>query len=222
VACSSGGGVSGAWLPTAGKVTVMVRPPSGLALVVTVASCAIAMACTMDSPRPSPSSRPVRAVPSRWNGWKSCSTTSGGTMGPVLATVRTACPSTVRVVTFTRPWGVVPKRVVHQVDDEAFGERPVARRLSWGDRRLDRHGPVVRFCSPRADDLVGELCQIEWVTDLDARLTAGQGEERLDEPFLLGARGEDPFVSRPQGLRGGVGVGQGDLAEHPLAGQGRA
>jgi hypothetical protein len=74
----------------AGKVTVMVRPPSGLALVVMVASWAVAMARTMDSPRPSPSLRPVRAVPSRWNGWKSYSMAFGGTTGPVLATVSTA------------------------------------------------------------------------------------------------------------------------------------
>jgi hypothetical protein len=44
-------------------------------------------------------------------------------------------------------------------------------------------------------------------------------EERFDELFLLGARGEDPFMGCPEGLGGGVRVGEGDLAEDPLPGQ---
>jgi hypothetical protein len=102
---------------------------------------------------------------------------------------------------------VVPECVVHEVGDEAFGEGPVARCQCCGDRRLDRHGPVVRFGSAGVDGLLGELCQVEGVADLDARVAAGQGEECLDKPFLLGACGEDPFVSCPQGFGGGVGVG---------------
>jgi hypothetical protein len=56
------------------------------------------------------------------------------------------------------------------------------------------------------------------VADRDACLAAGQGEARLDERFLFGACGKDPFVRRSQGLSGGSGIGQCDLSDSPLAG----
>src|ERR1022692_3390637 len=98
-------GASGRGLTSSGsgKVTSTSRPPSGCGQATMLARCASAMACTMDRPRPRPSPRFVRSVPSRWNGWKSRPIAVAETVGPVLATERTARESLVAVVTATRP-----------------------------------------------------------------------------------------------------------------------
>jgi hypothetical protein len=57
---------------------------------------------------------------------------------------------------------------------------------------------------------------------VQARLPAGQREQCLDELFLLGAGREHPLMRCAEGVGGGAGVGQGDLADDPLTGQGRA
>ena len=54
-----------------GKSMSMSRPPRWRGLMVRVAWWALAMAATMDSPRPRPSPSAGRVVGSRWNGWSS-------------------------------------------------------------------------------------------------------------------------------------------------------
>ena len=72
-----------------GKATSTQRPPSGLGWAATVASCAVAMARTIDSPSPCPSLNAARRRSSRWKGWKRRSMSADGTGGPVVVTVRT-------------------------------------------------------------------------------------------------------------------------------------
>src|SRR5262245_45204216 len=86
-----------------GKVTSTARPPPGRVLTGRVASCAAAMAWTMDRPRPWPSGWPVRPGASRWKGWRSRSIWLSGTGGPVLATSRTGRPALRAVTISTRP-----------------------------------------------------------------------------------------------------------------------
>jgi hypothetical protein len=53
----------------------------------------------------------------------------------------------------------------------------------------------------------------------EAGLAVRQGEQRVDELMLLGAGCQDPLVSGAERLDGGTGVGEGDLADNPLARQ---
>ena len=91
----------------AGNETAIVSPPSGRACAFSSAPCALAIACTIDSPRPWPSLCRVRAAPSRSNGWNRRSISSGGTAGPEFATDTNACRSRVPVVISTWPPGVL-------------------------------------------------------------------------------------------------------------------
>jgi len=72
------------------KVTSMARPPPGTGRAVMVAAWAVAMARTMDRPRPWPPSRRAGRGPSRWKGWNRRSTSAGGMTCPELVTDRTA------------------------------------------------------------------------------------------------------------------------------------
>ena len=68
-------------------------------------------------------------------------------------------------------------------------------------------------------DDVGE---VEGVPAGDAALAGGQGEQCLDEPFLVSAQSERFLAGRAQGVGVGVGVGEGDFEEGPQAGEGGA
>jgi len=69
---------------------LMARPPPGRGWAVIVAAWAVAMARTMDRPRPWPPSRRAGRGPSRWKGWNRRSTSAAGMTGPELVTDRTA------------------------------------------------------------------------------------------------------------------------------------
>src|SRR5229473_2188181 len=97
----------GGGLSLAGKLTWMWRPPSGRAWVVMVALWAVAIAATMDRPRPCPLSLVVRVVVSRWKGSKRRPICAGGMTGPVLVTDRTAQPSWFAVVSVMVPRGML-------------------------------------------------------------------------------------------------------------------
>ena len=87
--------LSGYWRSSS---TVTVRPPSGLAVRLTVPAWARVMLSTIARPRPTPAwSVWVRPV-ARWKGSVRVATTAGLSISPVFSTVRTACPSRKPVV----------------------------------------------------------------------------------------------------------------------------
>lgn len=71
------------------------------------APCAAPIACTIDSPKPRPSSWPDRVLawvgPPRWNGVSKRGVSVTRTSGPVLATLRAARPDSESTVTHTMP-----------------------------------------------------------------------------------------------------------------------
>src|ERR1022692_367899 len=71
---------------------------------------------------------------------------------------------------------------------------------------------------PSGADLGG----VEGVPAGDAALAGGQGEQCLDEPLLVSAKGEGLLAGRAQGVGVGVGVGEGDFEEGSQAGEGGA
>jgi hypothetical protein len=75
--------VSAAGQVAGGNVTSTDRPPPGSACAAIAAPWTVAMARTMDRPRPRP---PLLGVPrgcSRWKGWKSRPTSAGGMASPL-------------------------------------------------------------------------------------------------------------------------------------------
>src|SRR5262249_47086780 len=111
----------------AGKLTVMSRPPPGWARAVRVASWAVAMAWTMDRPRPRPSAFCAESVPSRWKGSKSRWIWPGATTGPGLGGgwEGGACPAAGGPLVVAAG-GVVARGVAARVGDEPFREPGIA------------------------------------------------------------------------------------------------
>ncbi len=78
-------------------LTSMARPPPGRGCAVMVAAWAVAMARTMERPRPCPLSRRAGRGPSRWKGWNRRSTSAAWMTCPELVTDKTA-PACLAVV----------------------------------------------------------------------------------------------------------------------------
>ena len=76
--------------------------------------------------------------------------------------------------------------------------------------------------SRREPSTCGDLGEVEGVPAGDAALAGGQGEQCLDEPFLVSAQGEGLLAGHAQGADVGVGVGKGDFEEGAQAGEGGA
>jgi hypothetical protein len=67
--------------------------------------------------------------------------------------------------------------------------------------------------------LVRDGREVEGVAVVQAALAAGQGEQRVDQPFLLLAGFQDVLADRAEGGGGGAGVGEGDLDHGAFDGQ---
>src|SRR5262249_59080813 len=72
------------------------------------------------------------------------------------------------------------------------------------------------------EDLTGDGRQVDGLALANAALAAGQGEQRLDEAFLLGVGGEHLRGDTAPGFGGGGGVIQRDLQQGALPGEGGA
>jgi len=116
-------------------------------------------------------------------------------------------------------WMVVADGVVDEVGDEAFDQSPVPGRHCgrevFGEVDAFPCCLVVAGGEHSSDDL-GE---VEGVAAGDAALAGGQGEQCLDEPFLVFAKSESLLAGRAQGVGVGVGVREGDFEEGPQAGE---
>ena len=127
-----------------GKPISTWRPPPGRGRASSVAWCAAATAWTIESPRPRPLVPFVRSLSSRWNGWKSRSSSFGGIVGPVFSMVSRARPARVSVLTSMRPLGrVVPDGVRDEVRDETLEQARVAGRCGRLEPGRDRQALVV-------------------------------------------------------------------------------
>ena len=117
---------------------------------------------------------------------------------------------------------VVADGVVDEVGDEAFDQSRVpgrhCRRQVFGEVHASLCSPVATGGKHSCDDS-GE---VEGVPAGDAALAGGQGEQCLDEPFLVSAECEGFLAGRAQGVDVGVGVGEGDFEEGSQASEGGA
>ena len=178
-----------------------------------VASCASAIAWTMERPRPRPLAPLVRVVSSRWNGWKSRSSSLGGIFGPVFATVRTA----LTVAGLCREADaaavdVVVDGVAEEVGDEPLDQARVAGRLRRFERGVEDEPVVVRGGRRGS----GDGGEVDGLTAVEAALAAGEREERFDQAFLLLADGEELLARVPVGVDAGVRVAERELEQGAL------
>ena len=68
----------------------------------------------------------------------------------------------------------------------------------------------------------GDGGEVDELAMIEAALAAGQGEQRLDQLFLLLAYLQNAFAGAAEGLRGGSGVDQGHLQHGAFEGERRA
>ena len=159
-------------------------------------------------------------MPSCWNGWKRRPTSSGGITVPVLLTEMVARPVVVVVEISARPPATLWRRALStRFATQAFGQALVTRRRSRGERCVDVDASLLGVLPPDQENLLGDLGQIKGFPLLDSPLTGGQGEQRLDETFLLIAQRQHLLAGRSQRLRGGIWVGEGHLEQGPFRGE---
>jgi hypothetical protein len=114
---------------------------------------------------------------------------------------------------------VVAQGIVNEVRHEQFDQPRVAGRGGGGERRLDAEVPAFGFGPAAGQGRVSDLSEIEPLPALDAAFAGGQGEEGINQLFLLVAELKGLFAGRPERCGGGAGIGQRDLQESPLPGQ---
>jgi hypothetical protein len=133
----------------------------------------------MASPSPGPLAR-IRWVPSRWNGWKRPSISSGGMSGPVLLTVRTARPSVMAVEMSIRP----PSTLCRMALPSRFATRLSARA-----------GSPVAGAAERAASMRMPLRSASWCRSSMAFAARSKGSQ-CSIPRSLLARVSSPSMRR--------------------------
>jgi hypothetical protein len=108
---------------------------------------------------------------------------------------------------------VVPQGVVGQVAHGALEQRLVAAEQSGCERDLHGQAACRDLLAPPGEHVAGDRRQVERHPAGEAALAAGQDEQRLDQPFLLGAGGERALAGGAQRPGRGVGVPQRDLEQ---------
>src|SRR5262249_50954601 len=117
---------------------------------------------------------------------------------------------------------VVAHGVVDQVGHQPFGQQGVTVQGRGPDSGLDAQPLAAEVGAAGPQDLPGDGCQVDGLALAEAALAAGQGEQRLDEAFLLGVGGEHLPRDTAPGFGGGGGVIQRDLQHGALPGEGGA
>ena len=206
------------------KVTSTARPPPGRARAPMVAPWAAAMALTMDRPRPWPwPSRRAGRGPSRSKGWNRRSTSVGGMSWPELVTDRTAPTAGGPGGDLDVPAGdVVPDGVVDQVGHQLLDQERVTFEDGGPEVGVDIQAEAADPGAGNGQRGAGDGRQVEGLVLAGAGFAAGQGEQRLDEAFLLGVGGEQLPADGLPGAGGAAWVGEGYLEQGAFPGQGRA
>ena len=108
---------------------------------------------------------------------------------------------------------VVAHGVVNQVGNEGAGQASVA--YDWGRIQgwLQGELPGGRRCAGAVEGVTADGCQVEGFSVVEAALTAGQGEEGIDELRLFLAGVDHVVAGGFEGVQGERRVGQRDLQE---------
>ena len=80
---------------------------------------------------------------------------------------------------------VVAQRVVDQVGHEPLEEAGVAEDGRGGDRGADGQPAVSGVWLAGAQGVAGDVSEVEGLSAVEAALAAGQGQQRLDQLFLM-------------------------------------
>jgi hypothetical protein len=108
---------------------------------------------------------------------------------------------------------VVAKCVVDEVGDGSFRQCLVADHERR--RQGDVHGQAARgyLRPPGGEHVAGDGGEVDRVAAREAALAPGQGEQRVDEPFLLSGGGNGALAGAAQDVRAGVGAPERHLQE---------
>jgi hypothetical protein len=177
------------------------------------------MALTMDSPRPRPSPAAVAVGAQPLEGLEELVDSVRGHERPGVGHHQDRVSTeSVGDDSNAAVGAVVVDRVVDEVGDQPFDEPGV----SEGGRRRELGSQVEPLVPEHhawaLEDGLGHQGQIERLSTVAAGLPSSEREQRLDEPFLLGAGGEHSLVRSPERLDGRGGVIGCDLDHRPLGG----
>ena len=139
---------------------------------------------------------------------------------PELVTDRTAPPWLVAGGDLDVPAGdVVPDGVVDQVGGQLLDQERVTVEGGGLDVGLDVQAEAADRGAGGGQGGAGDGGQVGGLALAGAGFAAGQGEQRLDEAFLLGVGGEQFPADGLPGAGGGGRVGEGDLEQGAFPGQ---
>src|SRR5689334_9063046 len=117
---------------------------------------------------------------------------------------------------------VVPDGVVDQVGGQLLDQKRVTVEDDGLDVGVDVQAEAADRGAGGGQGFAGDGRQVEGLGLAGPGFAAGQGEQRLDEAFLLGVGGEQVLADGLPGGGGGGGVGEGDLEQGAFPGQGGA
>jgi hypothetical protein len=112
---------------------------------------------------------------------------------------------------------VVTHRVVEEVLDQALEQAPIAfnrNRATVCQRGVELRPPSAARIS--GEHVVDHRRQIDRLAAIETLLAPGKGEQRLDQPLLLLAGGQQPPIVGLQRLDRGVRIGERDLNQRAL------
>src|ERR1035437_6383978 len=108
---------------------------------------------------------------------------------------------------------VVPDGVVDQVGYQLLNQERVTVEDGGLDVGVDVRAEAADPGLGGGQGSAGDVRQIQGLALAGVGLAAGQGEQRLDEAFLLGVGGEQLLADSPPGAGGARRVGEGDLEQ---------
>jgi hypothetical protein len=114
---------------------------------------------------------------------------------------------------------VVAQRVVDQVGGKLPEQAVVTKDGGGGQHGTDGHVAASGVRLAGAQDLCGDPGEVQGLAPVEAALAAGQGQQRVDQPFLLLSFGEHILACRAQRGGGSGRVGEGHLQHGPRRGQ---
>jgi hypothetical protein len=109
---------------------------------------------------------------------------------------------------------VVTNGVLYQVRDEALDQQ----RVAGCPGGLERRGAPEFAMIVRSQDLGDGRGEVDGLPPQISVFAADEGEQRLEQPFLSLAGGNDALAHLSHGGRVGVGVGERGLGERELEG----
>ena len=102
--------------------------------------------------------------------------------------------------------------VCDQVRDEPLDQL----RVAGGAGGLERRGPRQFAMILRSEDVAGGRGKVDGLPSQMFVFASGEGEKRLEQPFLSPAGSDDALAHLPQGDRVGVRVSERGLRERDL------